>query len=50
MDFYEQDSIIVIAGSATNSEEACQIFFVGDYHYCGDAGGGSVLCCPGSPS
>ena len=47
MDFYEQDLIIVIAGSA-NSEEACQVFFVGDYHYCGDAGGGYVLCCPGS--
>jgi hypothetical protein len=49
MDFYEQDSIIV-AGSTANAEEACQVFFVGDYHYCGDAGGGYVLCCPGSPS
>jgi len=31
-----------------NSADACQVFFAGDYHYCGDAGGGYVLCCPGS--
>ena len=50
MDFSEQDSVIVIAGSAGSPEDACQVFFAGDYHYCGDAGGGYVLCCPGSMS
>ena len=48
MGFCEQDSVIVIAGSAMNSEDACQVFFAGDYHYCGDAGSGYVLCCPWS--
>jgi hypothetical protein len=23
------------------------VFFYGDYHYCGDAPGGYILCCPG---
>ena len=50
MDFCGQDSVIVIAGSAGSPEDACQVFFAGDYHYCGDAGGGYVLCCPGSMS
>ena len=28
-------------------EEACQVFFYGDYHYCGEAGVGFVQCCLG---
>ena len=43
----EQDPIIVVADSNSRPEEACQVFFYGDYHYCGDAGQGFVLCCPG---
>ena len=48
MEFSDQDPVIVISGSNGNPEEACQVFFYGEYHYCGDAGAGYVLCCPGA--
>jgi hypothetical protein len=47
MDLFEQESVIVMVGSNTSPEQACAVFFEGDYHYCGDAGPGLVLCCPG---
>ena len=46
MEFLEQDAVIVISGPNGNPEEACQVFFYGEYHYCGDAGFGYVRCCP----
>ncbi len=50
MTFVDQDPAVVISGPSGNAEEACQVFFQGDYHYCGDAGFGFVLCCPGPPT
>lgn len=47
MTIYEPSPIVVAADPNRNPEEACQVFFYGDYHYCGDAGQGYVLCCPG---
>lgn len=41
----QQEPVVVMSGS--NGENACQVFFYGDYHYCGDAGFGYVWCCPG---
>ncbi|HEY2844650.1 MAG TPA: hypothetical protein VGJ09_13410 [Bryobacteraceae bacterium] len=39
--------IVVAVDLNSTPEQACQVFFYGDYHYCGDAGGGYVQCCPG---
>jgi len=47
MTIYEPSPIVVVADPNRNPEEACQVFFYGDYHYCGDAGQGYVLCCLG---
>jgi hypothetical protein len=47
MTIYEPSPIVVVADPNRNPEEACQVFLYGDYHYCGDAGQGYVLCCPG---
>ena len=47
--FDELEPVIVVADANASPEEACQVFFYGDYRYCGDAGGGSVLCCLGEP-
>jgi hypothetical protein len=45
---FELEPVIVVAvTSASPPEEACHVFFYGDYQYCGDAGGGYVLCCLG---
>lgn len=46
MNFVDQDPIVVISGPNGNPEEACQVFFQGGYHYCGEAAFGYVLCCP----
>ena len=43
----ELDPVIVAPNPNGNPEEACGVFLYGDYHYCGDAGPGLVLCCPG---
>jgi len=42
-----QDPVVVVADLNGNPEQACQVLFCGDYHYCGDAGIGQVQCCPG---
>jgi hypothetical protein len=47
MERFEQEPVIVMVDSNASPEEACQVFFWGDYHYCGEAGFGYVLCCPG---
>jgi hypothetical protein len=47
MELCQQEPVIVVADSNASPEEACQVFFDGDYHYCGDAGRGYVLCCLG---
>lgn len=47
MEPLELEPIIVATNLNASPEEACQVFFYGDYHYCGDAGTGLVLCCPG---
>ncbi|HSP67732.1 MAG TPA: hypothetical protein VLN48_08390 [Bryobacteraceae bacterium] len=47
MDVYEPQPMVVMADSNASPEQACQVFFWGDYHYCGDADAGYVLCCPG---
>ncbi|MCU1336191.1 MAG: hypothetical protein JWO19_1772 [Bryobacterales bacterium] len=47
MELCEQEPVIVVADSNASLEQACQVFFNGDYHYCGEAGFGYVLCCPG---
>ena len=49
MELCEQETVLVAADPNASPEEACQVFFYGDYHYCGDAGRGFVLCCPGEP-
>jgi hypothetical protein len=41
----ENETLIVAANGSP--EQACAVFFYGDYHYCGEAGAGYVLCCPG---
>ena len=46
MDFGELEPVIIPADSAGQNDQACQVFFWGDYHYCGDAGGGYIQCCP----
>jgi hypothetical protein len=46
MESCEQEPAVVIPEAGANAEEACHVFFYGDYHYCGDAGPGYVLCCP----
>jgi hypothetical protein len=43
----EQEPVIMMPESGGSAEDACGVFFYGDYHYCGDAGGGYVLCCVG---
>jgi hypothetical protein len=40
---------VIIVSPGTNPEQACEAFFYGDYHYCGDAGIDMVYCCPGGP-
>lgn len=45
--FEELEPVIVVADANSNPEEACQVFFYGHYHYCGDAGVGFVQCCLG---
>ena len=47
MELYEPEPIVVVPNSNASPEEACQVFFNGDYHYCGDAGGSYVYCCLG---
>ena len=47
MELCEQEPVVVTPNLNTSPEQACQVFFYGDYHYCGDAGGGYVLCCLG---
>jgi hypothetical protein len=47
MELFEQEPLIVMIDPNASPEQACQVFFQGDYHYCGDAGPGLVLCCPG---
>jgi len=41
----ELEPVVMMSGS--NGEDACRVFFYGEYHYCGDAGPGYVWCCPG---
>jgi len=48
VDFCEQEPVMVVADGNTSPEDACQVFFCGDYHYCGHAGRGYVLCCLGA--
>jgi len=43
----EIEPVVIVADPSGNPEEACQVFFYGDYHYCGDAGAGLVQCCLG---
>lgn len=45
--FDELEPVEVVADSNGNPEQACEVFLYGDYHYCGDAGQGYVLCCLG---
>ena len=45
--FEELEPVIVVEGAASNAEQACQVMFYGDYHYCGEAGMGFVQCCLG---
>ena len=40
------DSVVVLVAPGSSPEDACRVFFDGDYHYCGDANGGYVVCCP----
>ena len=47
MEFCEQEPVMVAANTGVSPEDSCQVFFYGDYHYCGDVAGGYVLCCPG---
>ena len=44
---YEPGPLLIAAVAGTSPEQSCEVFFYGDYHYCGDAGGGYVLCCLG---
>lgn len=41
----ELEPVIVVFDPNANPEQACEVSFQGDYHYCGDAGPGLVLCC-----
>jgi hypothetical protein len=43
----EQEPILFIPDTGGGAEEACQVFFYGDYHYCGGAPGGWIQCCLG---
>ena len=43
----ELDPIVVIPESGGNTDQACQVFFYGDYHFCGYTGDGLVQCCLG---
>lgn len=43
----ELEPVIVVADFSGSQEQACQAFFNGDYHYCGDYVFGFVLCCLG---
>ena len=45
--FKELDPIVIVPDPNGNSDQACDVFFYGDYHYCGDAGAGFVQCCLG---
>jgi hypothetical protein len=45
--FDELDPVVVVGDLNGSPAEACEVFFRGDYHYCGDAGPGLVLCCMG---
>jgi hypothetical protein len=47
MEPFEQEPVIIMVESNTSPDQACEVFFQGNYHYCGDAGPGLVLCCPG---
>ena len=38
---------IMFVTSDGNPEQACGLIFYGDYHYCGESGGGWVMCCLG---
>jgi hypothetical protein len=50
VEFCEPEAVIVAPNTGVGPEEACQVFFYGDYHYCGDTAEGYVLCCPGELS
>ena len=30
-----------------NPEQACEVFFYSNYHYCGESAGGWGMCCLG---
>lgn len=50
MEPFELEPIIIVPDYNGNTDQTCQIFFYGDYHYCGDAGAGLVQCCLGAVS
>ncbi len=50
VEFCEPEPVIIAANTGVSPEEACQVFFYGDYHYCGDIAGGYIMCCPGEVS
>jgi hypothetical protein len=45
--FEELEPVIVVENVSSNPEQACQVIFYGDYHYCGEIGVGLVQCCVG---
>ncbi len=45
--FEELEPVLVVEDTNGNPEQACQVIFYGDYHYCGDIGAGLVQFCVG---
>jgi hypothetical protein len=43
----EQEPILFIPDTGGGAEDSCQVFFYGDYHFCGGAPGGWIQCCLG---
>lgn len=38
---------IVVVPDTGNTDQACEVFFYGDYHFCGYTSEGLVQCCLG---
>ena len=47
MKFLVPEAVIVVDNLNGSPEQACEVLFYGNYHFCGDADAGHVLCCLG---